>query len=350
MKISKRKSRSKSFKNKLSRIKSSNKSNSRHIQKIIHRNNTTIYYLNPIISDQKIKELEGHFFPLESFPIISKGQNVDIYRLDNNGNRHLLLKFRRNVIPKKLTKTAFHALEKEASRTHYNRGAPAGILRRSQLPPYVGQLVKPRKFRTFYYGAYDLKYHKDSIGNKAQSSIIGYYDQVDRNLYRRASVKERIKQGIKPLPCRMTQFTKNEPEKWAQVVPLISKIDSLFKKLVVDKYRKQKKRALMTPDYMIENTAFSTVTINYNWRTALHRDAGDFQEGFGNLVVLEKGDVKGGYLGFPQYGICVQVKDGDFMAMDVHQWHCNTELENTKESVRLSMVSYLREGMLKCLS
>lgn len=344
----------KKSKMKKSKIKSLQKSNSKtknnkHIHKIIHRENTTIYYLNPIISDQKIKELEGHFFPLESFPIVSKGQNVDVYRLDANGNRHLLMKYRHNVIPKELTKKAFQALEKEASRVHYNRGAPAGILRRSQLPPYVGELVKPRKFRTFYYGAYDLKYHRDSIGNKAQSSIIGYYDQVDRNLYRRASVKERIKEGIKPLPCRMTQFTKNEPEKWQEVVPLIIKIDGLFKKLVSDKYRKQKQRAIMTPDFIIEKTAFSTITINYNWRTALHRDAGDFVEGFGNLVVLEKGDVKGGYLGFPQYGICVQVKDGDFMAMDVHQWHCNTELENTKESVRLSMVSYLREGMIKCL-
>jgi hypothetical protein len=321
----------------------------KHIEKIIKNDNLIEYYLNPIISDKEIKELEGHFFPLESFPIVSKNQNIDVYRFDNNGQKHLLLKFRIKLIPKNLTETTFQALEKEAMTVHYNRGAPAGILRRSQLPPYVGELVKPKKFRTFYYGAYDLKYHQDSIGNKAQSSIIGYYDQVDRNIYRRQSVKDRIKQGIKPLRCRMTQFTKKEPEKWNQVIPLINKIDDLFKNLIPDKYQLQKKRAEMTPNYVINNTAFSTITINYNWRTALHRDAGDFQNGFGNLIVLEKGEVKGGYLGFPQYGICIQIKDGDFLAMDVHQWHCNTELENPNNSVRLSMVSYLREGMIKCI-
>ena len=26
-----------------------------------------------------------------------------------------------------------------------------------------------------------------------------------------------------------------------------------------------------------------------------------------------------------QYGVAVDVRNGDFLAMDVHQWHCNTE-------------------------
>ena len=68
------------------------------------------------------------------------------------------------------------------------------------------------------------------------------------------------------------------------------------------------------------------MTINHNWRTALHKDAGDLKEGFGNLVVLEEGKYKGGETGFPQYGVCVDVRQGDFLAMDVHEWHCNTKL------------------------
>ena len=42
-----------------------------------------------------------------------------------------------------------------------------------------------------------------------------------------------------------------------------------------------------TPEFAIGNTAFSTVTINYSWRTALHKDAGDYMDGFGNLIVIE---------------------------------------------------------------
>ena len=35
---------------------------------------------------------------------------------------------------------------------------------------------------------------------------------------------------------------------------------------------------------------------------------------------------KGGMLGFPQYGVAVDVRQGDFLAMDVHEWHCNCNL------------------------
>ena len=74
----------------------------------------------------------------------------------------------------------------------------------------------------------------------------------------------------------------------------------------------------------------------------------------------------GCYTGFPQYGVCVDVRDGDFLAMDVHEWHCNTEFYPTNPAFidkytatpdeyvnqwhfnRLSVVCYLREGMLRC--
>ena len=102
-------------------------------------------------------------------------------------------------------------------------------------------------------------------------------------------------------------------------------------------------------DFVIKDTAFSTVTINYNWRTALHKDAGDLKEGFGNLVVLEEGKYKGGCTGFPQFKVAIDVRNGDFLAMDVHEWHCNTEIKPiTKDYTRLSLVAYLREKMINC--
>ena len=48
---------------------------------------------------------------------------------------------------------------------------------------------------------------------------------------------------------------------------------------------------------------------------------------------------------FPQYGVAVDARHGDFVAMDVHQWHCNTSIVGNG---RLSVVCYLRSGMLKC--
>ena len=87
---------------------------------------------------------------------------------------------------------------------------------------------------------------------------------------------------------------------------------------------KQLERANLTNNFKIPNTSFSTVTINRNFRTALHRDAGDFKGGFGNLTVIERGKYHGGYTVFPQFGIGIDLRNNDFVTMDVHQWHSNT--------------------------
>ena len=119
--------------------------------------------------------------------------------------------------------------------------------------------------------------------------------------------------------------------------------------MIPDRHKSQLKQARQTPKFTIKNTAFSTVTINYNWRTALHTDKGDLPQGFGNLVVLEEGKYHGGYTGFPQYGVCVDVRHGDFLGMDVHKFHCNTKITPiTKDYSRLSLVCYLREKMIRC--
>ena len=41
--------------------------------------------------------------------------------------------------------------------------------------------------------------------------------------------------------------------------------------------------------FKIPKTCFSASSIDRNFRTALHRDAGDYKEGFGNLTVIERG-------------------------------------------------------------
>ena len=43
------------------------------------------------------------------------------------------------------------------------------------------------------------------------------------------------------------------------------------------------------------------------------------------------------------------VREGDFLAMNVHEWHANTKIiPITKDYSRVSLVSYLRERMLRC--
>jgi hypothetical protein len=201
----------------------------------------------------------------------------------------------------------------------------------------------------------------------AMSNIAGYYDKPDRNAYTNSThsgnkhTKKTTKNTTRkpghdihgnPL-CRTTQFTKEEVAKWANTVPLIQHADKWFQRLVPTRHAIQLARARKTSQYQIAKTAYSTITLNYDWRTACHKDKGDLEEGFGNLLVLEKAKsgypdcpgFTGGLLGFPRWGVAVDVRQGDFLAMDVHEWHCNTPITGTG---RLSIVAYLRKGMIKC--
>jgi hypothetical protein len=290
--------------------------------------------VSKIITDDEIKKMEGQYFPVSHYKQIID-TDADIYYIEG-GKKQLLCSFRKNVIPKKLCDVGFESLYRYASRWHTNRGAAAGIIDENKMPPHVDRLTMKEKFRAYYYSTKDGKFKRDHISNLAQSNIIGFYDIPDRN----------IKGGP---PCRETKFNKDYPDKWNAVQPLLQKVAKLFKKLVPNKYSVQYKVASQTPDYQIKKTPFSTATINYNWQTALHKDKGDFMEGFGNLIVLERGKYEGGYLGFPQYGVCFNVRNTDFLAMDVHQWHCNTDLVlKTKNAARVSVVCYLRKNMLRC--
>ena len=185
-----------------------------------------------------------------------------------------------------------------------------------KMPLYANdasKFVKKSKFRILAYVSKETgKLVNNSLGNQSTGNIIGYFDKPDRNI------------KVNPPPCRETAFIINKLIN-GKIVSSIEVYRPRFKRLVPNRHSVQYKRAHETP-FVISDIAFSTVTINYNWRTGLHIDKGDLTEGFGNLVVLEEGDYEGGYTGFPQYGICVDARHGDFLGMNVHEWHCNTEI------------------------
>jgi hypothetical protein len=148
-------------------------------------------------------------------------------------------------------------------------------------------------------------------------------------------------------PCRLTQFSKDHFDQYARGLPFVHKIDECFRETCPSAYQLQREEAKKTA-FHIEGTAFSTVTVNYNFRTALHKDNGDFRQGFGNLVVCQHG-ISGGYVLFPRYKLAITLRSGDFLAMDVHEYHCNSPIElQSPDGYRLSFVCYLREHMTKC--
>ena len=177
-----------------------------------------------------------------------------------------------------------------------------------------------------------------NYANPVFSGVGGFYDRYPRIPF-----------------CRATSYTANNKEKFEKSIDFIEGISDWFKELIPTRWEAQKNAIdMISEDYHIGKSVYSTITINKNFRTACHRDAGDLTEGFGNLAALappgSKG-WKGGYLCFPEYRVAVNVRPGDVLLMDVHSIHGNTPISAIEgESVpeRISIVCYFRENMLNC--
>ena len=354
-----------------------------------------------LFSDEEIKLKEGNWFEESDikYPIINS--NTDVYRIDDEGNKHLLLKFRKNCIPDNIIQLGWDSY-KDLAKASRGRGASAGLINTNSQYWGKRKLVDTKKWSTSYLNPkglelYDLYSPLDitEIFEKCNECDIKYPDNIlkedcilllikKQNGISKMKVNNQVAsnpigfyeagKNFADLPCRLTHFTRTNFEKYNQGLPFIQYINKLFRKLIPESYQKQLERANTKPHLKIPKTSFSTVTINRNFRTAMHRDAGDFKDGFGNLTVIERGKYHGGYTIFPQYGVAIDLRKNDFVAMDVHQWHCNTPIYETEEDkifneslkpvfkdnpevgtegiyekyTRISFVCYLREKISTC--
>ena len=177
---------------------------------------------------------------------------------------------------------------------------------------------------------------------KVNSNIFGYYDRWG------PMNKQKLKWGgfQNQTEVRPSQFLTKYPEQFKRTIPLVESINNKYSELVKDRFDKQNAKAMETP-FKISDTAFTTVTTNVNFQTATHKDYGDDNDGFGNLTVIQRGKYKGGETCMPQYGIGVDVREGDILFMDVHQWHGNLPMDFSSNAIRMSIVCYLRKNVWK---
>jgi hypothetical protein len=314
--------------------------------------------LEPKLTNDQIKAREGTYFSEKDADTIYD-DDVDLYAKDPDapGGKRLLARLRKNVIPHDLIKLAWKSFYNSAGASR-NRGAAAGPI--DAKSKYWTRRKLNKKSIKGWSAQYmqDGKLSKMRVNNNVFSSVLGYFEKTP----------------FMGLPCRLTSYTQRYFDEYKAGTPYIEAIDDLFKKLVPERYAVQHKRAKSNPSFQIGDTSFSSVTINRNFRTGLHMDAGDLREGFGNLTVIERGKYDGGFTLFPRFKVGVNLRTGDFLAMDVHEWHCNTEMKegtedkkfnssikdiyiNNKETgtqgieklySRLSFVCYLREKLVDC--
>lgn len=307
-----------------------------------------------IASDKDFAKHEGTWFEEDAVDQVIR-EDADVYAQEADGSERLLAKFRKGVLGKEDVQRGWDGFRLLAIPSR-NRAAAAGPI---DLKGKYWSKRKPTEV-TKWSARYmqNGKVSKMRVNNVVASGVLGYYEST----------------AFLDAACRMTGYTRKALKNFLHGIPYLEAIDAQFKKLVPAAHAKQLAALRKHKAYQIANTAFSTLTVNLNFRTALHKDAGDYKDGFGNLSIIEWGKYHGGITMFPRFRVGFDVRTGDFLAMDVHEWHTNSKLYETEEDKkynetlpdirtrdpetgvvgsdhrfqRLTFVCYFREKLVAC--
>ena len=304
------------------------------------------------LTDEKTDALAAEYLDESHYVLLVRGEDVDVYKPRMNGalsllatddaetpESRILLSLRKRVLPADECSEAYKILRYAAGASK-NRGAAAGKITPEGMKRDASRIIQ--RGATANYYTKDGLLSSTSESNLVYSGIAGYFNATPRNPY-----------------CRQTAFTRDRFEEFQKSMPMIESINRAFKRFVPGRWENQRRYVteetdLKKKDWTLGDTVFSTITVNKNYRTGCHKDAGDYFPGFGNLTVLEGGahKYKGAHTVFPKFRCAVDLRTSDFIAMDVHEWHGNTKLESVVEGdddwERISIVCYVRVDMTKC--
>ncbi|MBZ5505683.1 MAG: hypothetical protein LAO78_09355 [Acidobacteriia bacterium] len=260
--------------------------------------------MNPIhlkteLPDAQVDALEKTFLDSSAFDGDSIAEDVVAYK----PNGEVLFKLIRNVIPMSACKKAWNALRTVSSDASHRIVASGGATQ----------------------------------GENGVSETVGYLDRSGRH-------------GLHY--CRLTSWSMNNAKRFAEAIPFFRAADRVFAHHMPERHKAQMAKVRATdPAFIVHGTAFTTVTVNKNFQTAVHKDSGDLKEGFGVIACLRAGEFTGGEMVFPKYRVAVKFDTQDVLLCDVHEWHGNTRIVGTEGMFeRISCVLYYRTGMTQCLS
>lgn len=243
----------------------------------------------------------------------------------------------------------YDTLVKENSRIYFNDQLLAVVLKKAFTAEEFNKFIsvmKTENWNTNNRGIaagsgyikkvkQDGSVSKTNRGASVNSGMFGFYERTPRFPY-----------------CRACAWNMYNPEKYSAVLPTLQGVSELFKYNVYDKWLYQKEFVSRTnPDFVIDQTVFTTITVNKNFRTAAHKDAGDLENGFSAMTVGSEGLWAGANLVFPDFRVAVELGHGDLILFQPHEFHGNTPLlPMSKNAARWSFVHYYRTNIQHCLS
>ena len=304
-----------------------------------------------IMPDSEVAKLKAEFLNDSHYEILLQ-EDTDVYGpeeedifdmfSDNGKDLHdrLILSFRKDVFPKHLCEKARKAL-RGAARPSKNRGVAGGKVDPTKLSRDASKIVLVGDGTRYRYINEDGVLSDTYEANTTLGGIAGYFPATTRNPY-----------------CRQTAYTKDNFELFTESFEFLALCSKQFETLAPRKFKAQKtfleKSGAIDNEWVVPQTLYTTITVNKNFQTACHQDAGDYKAGMENLVAFESGDEYiGGYTIFPKFRVAFDARTGDFCTMDVaHHWHGNTAIvplnEDQDKYERISLVLYVREDINTC--
>jgi hypothetical protein len=171
---------------------------------------------------------------------------------------------------------------------------------------------------------------KAARANRVNSVVVGTLDRTSRTPY-----------------GRNTSPVRSRPEDFARQQPFYHEVSEKLREAMPESwnflYEKFKKVA--DPAYNLFDTCFTSVTVNWNFRTAYHRDGNNCEGGIAVLSSINKGQYEGFGLVFPELRLGFHIGTGDFLAGDNQSLiHGQREMTNASPGTEsIWFVFYSRE-------
>jgi len=298
------------------------------IQPRLHPERLVERKLVPAMTDEEAKRLEGHH-PAESwYDTVFRADSPSMRAYKPDGS--LLYVVLRGALSAGAVQSAHNGL-RGFDIIPDNRGVAVGrdgqgrTLRTNMAAVRDGKQYRSRTTKVPPHVLKNLR-----IGTPG---VVGYMDRSPRHPF-----------------CRGCSGNGRNSERLRAVAPLAREVEQLFSYAVPDRWAQQRAIADRTrPEWLVVGTCFTTISVNKNFISATHQDAGDYKPGFTNLVMIRSGQFAGGYLVLPTWRAALELNTGDALFFDPHEWHGTSPVQGLYNRYeRLTLVLYYRTKMADC--
>ncbi len=148
--------------------------------------------------------------------------------------------------------------------------------------------------------------------------------------------------GYSGHPCHKTTLTKRWPELLDRNKQLVKRVDQLYARYMPTSYATQVAEVKKAPRRRrLWQTAFTTIYIAKNFRTAYHTDRGNLRGVMSALLPM--GNFAGGQLVLARWRIAIAFKPGDLLLFDPQQLHGNLPFEGERLSAAIYCSRHIAE-------